>query len=785
MNDRYEIRGKLGQGGLGSVYRAWDGSLNREVAIKRIRTEEADDHQQEEATRQMTQETGALAALQHPNIVTIHDVGNDEDGPFVIMELLSGDTLDAIVEKAPLTFGDFRELAQQIQEGLIAAQDLGLVHRDLKPSNIMLTWLPSGKFQAKIVDFGLAKFSAKPSAQTLDQNESVYGSIFYMAPEQFERAELDARTDMYAIGCVYYFALTGRAPFEGETGPQVMAAHLEHRVVPLVELRPDLPKWVSDWVMWHLNRKPGERPENAREALGNFMELDNNGDQTPAAEAAAPKRPRLLIPGASSDPADHPPGEAAAPVRTARPIQPGASAGADTPRPSPTATQTAPQPLQPPEGAPPSIHTTSQQADAASAQAAPGATEPAASARQPVSPAAATPSPAGTASPGASASPGPARKLASKKKRLGNGAKAVIACVLAVVVLGLGFILMQLLSQRSNDARYNELVEMAAESDTSELPVNGRDLGILLRSVRAGSNTSRETVYKALSIAEATDGTDIDTRIAEFATEEPLPAEIRADLLGRVLLKRSNPVVLPYLLDVAKNTDDEQVAAAALTAMRELGGDEEIDDFLDVIQFTDSNAIRSAAERATAEALQRSGQKSRHAEAIATIAENAGDATTRRAMLRLLGYAGGEAARDTVLGALESDDETDRLAALNALRHWIDDSMFPRLIEFLRGQRDDRIRPKAFDAAYAFLMDEERQRPAEKTEEFWSMLADSARTSREKLAVIGGLVRTQPKPWALEIIETYANEADADEVIDRAEQAAGRIKDRMNLQDDE
>ena len=158
--------------------------------------------QREEATRQMEKETGALASLQHPNIVTIYDVGSDEDGPFVVMELLTGQTLDDIVAKAPLTWQDFRELALQIQEALVAAQDLGLVHRDLKPSNIMLNWLPSGRFQAKVVDFGLAKFSPKPSAQTVDQSDAVFGSIFYMAPEQFERGALDARVDMYSIGSV-------------------------------------------------------------------------------------------------------------------------------------------------------------------------------------------------------------------------------------------------------------------------------------------------------------------------------------------------------------------------------------------------------------------------------------------------------------------------------------------------------------------------------------------------------------------------------------------------------
>ena len=181
MDDRYEIRGKLGQGGIGTVYRAFDQRMNREVAIKRIIPESGGN--QDKATRQLTQEAGALAALQHPHIVTVYDVGLDEDGPYVVMELLTGKTLDEVIESgAPLTFQDFRELALQSQEALIAAQELSMVHRDLKPGNVMLNWLPSGKFQVKIVDFGLAKFTPKPSLQTLDHGDSVFGSIYFMSP---------------------------------------------------------------------------------------------------------------------------------------------------------------------------------------------------------------------------------------------------------------------------------------------------------------------------------------------------------------------------------------------------------------------------------------------------------------------------------------------------------------------------------------------------------------------------------------------------------------------------
>lgn len=346
MEDRYEIKSKLGQGGFGAVYRAVDKRMNREVAIKRISMSD-EDGMLEEASRQLSKEAGALASLQHPNIITVYDVGADEDGPYVVMELLSGSPLDDLVENAPLTWEDFRELALQSQEALIGAQELDLVHRDIKPANVMLSWLPSGKFQVKLLDFGLAKLTQRPSLQTLNQADSIFGSIFFMSPEQFERSPIDRRTDMYAMGCVYYYALTGSHPFDGATAAEVMSAHLHHDFVPLEEVRPDLPRWVCDWVMWHMNRYQDDRPDSAREALQVFVQ----NDKYPPVEASAPApieapvqsaRPRLMIPGA----------------------EPLVAGAVPEKRPEPTgqvkvATKTAPQPLIPPTGKP-SVHSSRQ-----------------------------------------------------------------------------------------------------------------------------------------------------------------------------------------------------------------------------------------------------------------------------------------------------------------------------------------------------------------------------------------------------------------------------------------
>jgi len=313
MSDRYQIKEKIGQGGLGEVFVAVDTHLQREVALKRVKTVEG------QSPDDVLREARVLSALQHPNILTVYDVGQDLESPFIVTELLRGDTLEGVVARGPLRYEEFRQLALQSLEGLVAAQAMDLVHRDLKPENLMLIWHASGRFQVKILDFGLAKFSRHASRQTEDQESGIMGSIHFMAPEQFERLPLDGRTDLYALGCLFYYALAGRNPFEGETAPVIMASHLAHYVTALGQIRPDLPPWVCDWVMWFINRQPASRPSSARDALETFQQQSQAWETAmqaaplaaamAAAAAAAPAAPARA-------PARAPVGRAAeAPVR--------------------------------------------------------------------------------------------------------------------------------------------------------------------------------------------------------------------------------------------------------------------------------------------------------------------------------------------------------------------------------------------------------------------------------------------------------------------------------------
>jgi serine/threonine protein kinase len=261
---RYRVGESIGRGGLGEVFRAEDTQLHRLVAIKRMHSE---DIEAGERAEKVIQEARHLAALQHPNIVTVYDVIEDRGDVLVVMELLRGRTLQEIVEAAPLLEADFVNVMRQALEGLIAAHSLEMLHRDIKPGNLMLVDLPSGAFQVKILDFGLAKIAVEPSLQTLDQTGALMGSVYTMSPEQFEGRPLDARSDLYSLGCVAYFALTGYYPFNGKNVPEVICAHLQRRMAPLKELRADISPAVCEWVGRMMATYPDSRPASAAQAL--------------------------------------------------------------------------------------------------------------------------------------------------------------------------------------------------------------------------------------------------------------------------------------------------------------------------------------------------------------------------------------------------------------------------------------------------------------------------------------------------------------------------------------
>ena len=270
MADRYKIYEKLGMGGVGAVFRAYDSQLKRWVAIKRLMTAAEASTTDDETQAELRREADALASLRNPNIVTIFDVASDEEGLFIVMELLTGEDLADVVGRGPLPYDDFKELANQTLEGLLAAHQHHILHRDIKPENIKVERLPGGRLASKIIDFGLARAGLKARKQTEDQSGTVMGSIHYMAPEQLTREPVDERTDLYSLGCVFYEALSGRKAFDGASMGEVIDKHINHEVVALSEIAPHVPHWLGVWVARLMAGKPEERPVNAQQAIEEF-----------------------------------------------------------------------------------------------------------------------------------------------------------------------------------------------------------------------------------------------------------------------------------------------------------------------------------------------------------------------------------------------------------------------------------------------------------------------------------------------------------------------------------
>lgn len=277
----------LGEGGMGMVYRGFDTDLGRNVAIKRLHPKKSPNAAPSDT---LNDEAQLLASLNHPNIVTVYDVYQDKGGVCIVMELLEGDTLDKLVKTSRFEMDAFSDLVLQTQDALLTANETGILHGDLKPQNIIQTNFGSGRKQYKLLDFDQARLIAR---DTCDRQQSTYGSIHFMAPERFEGSSPTRTSDIYAMGCVYYYVLTGTFPCQGNNSVEVMASHLRNDITPLCELRPDLPEWLSQWIGWLLSREPKDRPQSSLAVSMSFKELLQRFNTVPKKVIGSMPQPNL------------------------------------------------------------------------------------------------------------------------------------------------------------------------------------------------------------------------------------------------------------------------------------------------------------------------------------------------------------------------------------------------------------------------------------------------------------------------------------------------------------
>jgi tetratricopeptide (TPR) repeat protein len=260
----YEILCKIGAGGMGEVYKAKDPKLGREVAIKVLPTAFAVDA---ERLRRFQQEARAVSALNHPNILTVHDLGEHEGAPFLVMELLEGQTLRDLMILGPLAAERVAELGEQTAAGLAAAHERGIVHRDLKPENLFLT--RDGVL--KILDFGLAKrslldgFDSTAAMGPATASGTVMGTLSYMSPEQATGKPVGFPSDQFSFGVVLYEMLSGKRPFAGESAAETLAAIVRDDPPPLEDLSPGIPAGLAAIVRQCLAKEPQERYLSTRE----------------------------------------------------------------------------------------------------------------------------------------------------------------------------------------------------------------------------------------------------------------------------------------------------------------------------------------------------------------------------------------------------------------------------------------------------------------------------------------------------------------------------------------
>ena len=291
----YEILSPIGAGGMGEIYRAKDTKLGRDVAIKVLPEEVAQDA---ERLSRFEREARSLAALNHPGIVTIFSVEQSGQTRFLTMELVEGESLDKLLAPGSLSLARFFEIAVPLADALSAAHERGIVHRDLKPANVMVT--PEGR--VKVLDFGLAKRDAPgpdpsstdlPTASRLELTGEgrIFGTVAYMSPEQARGEKVDVRSDVFSLGVVLYQMLAGERPFQGESAVDVITAILRDRPPSITDVRADLPPHLGRILRRCLEKNPRDRYQTSRDLFNELRDLRTETSALPPARRALASMP--------------------------------------------------------------------------------------------------------------------------------------------------------------------------------------------------------------------------------------------------------------------------------------------------------------------------------------------------------------------------------------------------------------------------------------------------------------------------------------------------------------
>ncbi len=263
----FQLRRRLGQGGMGQVYLAWQLTLKRPVAVKILRTDLAAN---QTALQRFQAEAQAVAQLAHANIVQVYAIGEENGLHYMALEYVEGRNLREYLErKGPPALPAALSIMRQVAAALQRAGEAGFVHRDIKPENILLT----RKGEAKVADFGLARYFADADSLRITQDGVTLGTPLYMSPEQVQGQVVDPRSDLYSLGVTCYHLVAGEPPFRGQTAFEVALHHVQRQPPPLEEVRPDLPRFLCQLVHKLMAKSPDRRYQTAREVLHDLNRL--------------------------------------------------------------------------------------------------------------------------------------------------------------------------------------------------------------------------------------------------------------------------------------------------------------------------------------------------------------------------------------------------------------------------------------------------------------------------------------------------------------------------------
>jgi eukaryotic-like serine/threonine-protein kinase len=270
IEGRFEQHELLATGGLAHIYMGWDQQEMKAVAVKRLREDLKEAIEEE---RLNEHEAECLKAVQHENVMGLLASGEDEEGYFQIMELVTGPNLQQIIDSVLPAVTDFVDIARQALLGLSSLHQRSVLHCDIKPDNIMLTLLSSGKYRVKLIDFGLARFADRDASLGNVAQEEIFGTPEFVSPELLEGKPPTYHSDLYALGHVFYYAIAGRPAFEKPSVDQILKAHLKEQPMDLCAIRPEISRELGNWVHQFIERYPEARHMSAESALNELMNL--------------------------------------------------------------------------------------------------------------------------------------------------------------------------------------------------------------------------------------------------------------------------------------------------------------------------------------------------------------------------------------------------------------------------------------------------------------------------------------------------------------------------------